>query len=115
METAMIEKEPAGLTALERLKQLKAEEAKLVEEAKSEALANARQAIEDLNSVGLHYELVNSQEKAGKGRAAKGSGAEAKYGDGKGNFWSGRGRPAKWLQELIEQGHNKQEYRLQKE
>ena len=35
-----------------------------------------------------------------------------KFGDGNGNFWSGKGKPPTWMKDLLEQGHAKEEYAL---
>lgn len=43
---------------LERIKEIDAERAKLLDEAKATALANATSAVEELNALGFNYRLV---------------------------------------------------------
>jgi hypothetical protein len=45
-------------TTLEKLKALDAQRAQLLEGAKTEALANAQKALEELNELGFHYTLT---------------------------------------------------------
>lgn len=71
-------------TILEKLKKLDAERSKLLEGAKTEALAKANQAVEELNAIGFSYELVeNKGEKPRKARkvdhAPKGTCPICKY------------------------------------
>jgi hypothetical protein len=56
----MAEKDP-----ITRIKELEAEKSKLIESAKSEALARAKQAVADLNALGFRYSLTQGE---GKGR-----------------------------------------------
>jgi hypothetical protein len=53
-------------TAIERIKELDAERARLFEQAKEEALLKATQAITDLIALGLDYQLVNGATKPAK-------------------------------------------------
>ena len=60
-------------SALERIKKLEEERKKILSEAKTEAVAQARNAISDLKSLGFNYDLVESGKKGGKGtRTSKG-------------------------------------------
>jgi hypothetical protein len=54
MELMMAEK----LTTLQQIKKLDEERAKLLESAKTDALARAEEAINELNALGFDYELV---------------------------------------------------------
>lgn len=56
-QEAIVAKEPTKETALEKVLKLQAEMAKIAEEAKAEALAQAEAAIETLNSLGGEYYL----------------------------------------------------------
>lgn len=47
-------------TALEQLKELEFQKNKILEEAKAEALHKIEELLEDLASLGLHYELVRT-------------------------------------------------------
>jgi hypothetical protein len=53
MEIEMAEKDPIA-----HLKELDAERTKLIDEAKKDALARAKQAITDLNALGFRYSLT---------------------------------------------------------
>jgi hypothetical protein len=55
---------------LEKLRSLDEQRNKLLDEAKAEALQNARKAIEELNSLGFNYALT--EEGGGKGKKATG-------------------------------------------
>jgi hypothetical protein len=59
----------AEKSASQRIKELDAERASILEHAKGEALQKANYAIEELNSLGFNYRLVNGHEKA---KATKG-------------------------------------------
>lgn len=64
-------------SVLDRLKKLDAEREKLLDEAKSEALAAAEAAIKDLNDLGFNYRLVEAGQRAavkesGNGRRRSG-------------------------------------------
>ena len=59
-------------TALHRLKQLDQERAALIDGAKQEALARAKETIAELNALGFNYRLVAGERKA---RAVKGEAA----------------------------------------
>lgn len=52
----------AKTSVLDRIRELDAEKKKLLEEAKATALANAQQAIADLNELGYNYRLVEGSE-----------------------------------------------------
>ena len=58
-------------TAIQRIKELDQERATLFEEAKEEALRRAKQAVEDLNALGLNYRLVAGTTPAGSKSAGK--------------------------------------------
>jgi hypothetical protein len=49
-------------TAIQRIKELDQERATLFEEAKEEALRRAKQAVEDLNALGLNYRLASRRD-----------------------------------------------------
>jgi hypothetical protein len=66
----MAEKDP-----ITRIKELEAEKSKLIESAKSEALARAKQAVADLNELGFRYSLTQGEAKGRKG--AEKTGREA--------------------------------------
>ncbi|MDQ0316423.1 hypothetical protein [Amorphus orientalis] len=51
-------------SVLDRIKELDQERSKLLQEAKSEALANAQKAVEELNALGFNYRLVSDGETA---------------------------------------------------
>jgi hypothetical protein len=51
-------------SAIERIKELDAERARLFEQAKEEALLKATQAITDLIALGLDYQLINGAKPA---------------------------------------------------
>jgi DNA repair exonuclease SbcCD ATPase subunit len=53
-------------TAIERIKELDAERARLFEQAKEEALLKATQAITDLLALGLDYQLISGGAKLAK-------------------------------------------------
>jgi hypothetical protein len=60
-------------SALDKIKQLRAEEAKLISEARREALAKAEEAIKELNDLGFHFRLVEGQTRAGADGPRKGT------------------------------------------
>jgi hypothetical protein len=47
-----------SLSVLEKLKALDAQRAQLLEDAKKEALDNAKKAVAELNELGFHYSLT---------------------------------------------------------
>jgi hypothetical protein len=53
----------ADKSAIDRIKELDEERATLFDQAKGEALRKANEAVAELNALGLHYELVNPDEK----------------------------------------------------
>jgi hypothetical protein len=53
-------------SAIERIKELDEERARIFEHAKQEALQKANQAVADLNALGLDYELVSRDRKGGR-------------------------------------------------
>jgi hypothetical protein len=60
------------LSALQQIKKLDEERAKLLESAKADALTKATEAIEELNALGFDYEIVApAQEPARKTRTAR--------------------------------------------
>jgi hypothetical protein len=58
-------------SAIERIKELDAERARLFEQAKEEALLKATQAITDLMALGLDYQLINGAATPAKTETAK--------------------------------------------
>jgi hypothetical protein len=62
MEIEMADKDPRDPIA--RIKELDAERTKLIDEAKKEALARAKQAVADLNALGFAYSLAPVAKKA---------------------------------------------------
>lgn len=91
-------------SALEKIKKLDAERAKIIEDAKAEALTKAQEAVDELNSLGFVYVLSDgSAPKRGKGTRTK-SDLAPKYRNPKNpsQVWSGKGRMAGWMAELIE-------------
>lgn len=61
-------------SVLDRIKELDAERAKLLEEAKATALANAEQAVAELNELGFNYRLVQGSVSAPKAPKPSASG-----------------------------------------
>jgi len=61
----------AEKSAIERIKELVAERAKIFEQAKEEALHKANEAVADLNALGLHYHLAPGDETQVKAGDAK--------------------------------------------
>jgi hypothetical protein len=57
------------MSVLEKLKQLDEQRSKLLEDAKAEALSNARKALDELNALGFNYALTEE----GSGKAKKGA------------------------------------------
>lgn len=60
-------------SVLEQIRALKEQEAKLIDGAKSEAIAKANEAITELQELGFHYRLVEGEERPGP-RASKATG-----------------------------------------
>ena len=60
----------AEKSAILRIKELDAERANILAQAKEEALVKANQAIEELNALGFSYQLTNGAQKV-KGKIAK--------------------------------------------
>jgi hypothetical protein len=56
-------------SAIQRINELDRERATLFEQAKEESLGRAKQAVEDLNALGLNYRLVTGTA-AGKNKSA---------------------------------------------
>ena len=54
----------AQTSLLDRLKKLDDERSKLIEGAKSEAMTKAKEAIDELNSLGFHYRLTDMAQPA---------------------------------------------------
>ena len=63
----------AEKSVMQRIKELDAERATILEQAKEELLRKATQAIEELNGLGLNYRLTS-----GVSKPSKSSGAKAK-------------------------------------
>jgi hypothetical protein len=61
----------AERSAIQRIKELDDERAKIFDQAKEEALEKANEAVAQLNALGLHYKLVNGVERSGTPRTAK--------------------------------------------
>jgi hypothetical protein len=57
-------------SAIQRIKELDDERAKIFDQAKEEALQKATQAVADLNGLGLNYQLINGDLK-GEGKQLK--------------------------------------------
>ncbi len=55
-------------SALEQVRKLREQADKLMDEAKAEALGKVEKGIEDLNSLGFHYRLVEAEEPARRTR-----------------------------------------------
>lgn len=118
-----LEKEPtmqldeeAGMavkqTAAERIKKLDSERAQILDE----ALGRARETVAELNSLGLKYDLVDGATPQKKARGMrKGSTVEPKYRDPENPSltWTGRGRMPKWLQERVDAGGNKDDFKIE--
>jgi hypothetical protein len=68
----------AEKSAIQRIKELDADRANILAQAKEQALAKANQAIEELNALGFNYQLTNGAQKV-KGKIAK-EGAMIKQG-----------------------------------
>jgi hypothetical protein len=51
-------------SAIQRIKELDDERAKIFDQAKEEALQKAQQAVADLNALGLKYQLIMGDAKA---------------------------------------------------
>jgi len=75
-----------------------------IEEFKADVEARAAEL--EVNILDLFAPPKSSKKGRGKGVSE----GPPKYTDGNGNYWSGRGRPSKWMQELIDAGHDKDEY-----
>ena len=58
----------AEKSAIQRIKELDDERAKIFDQAKQEALEKAKEAVNQLNALGLHYTLADGAEKKTKGR-----------------------------------------------
>jgi len=58
-------------SAIQRIKELDEERARLFEQAKEEALRRATEAVEDLNALGLNYRLVSGTAPTGNKVAGK--------------------------------------------
>ena len=86
----------------------------VIQEKKEAAIAEFRKEIEEkASSLGLDLGSIFGLNGAAKRKGPKPGGSAAiKYRDPKNpsNVWSGRGRPAKWLQEKIDEGHKKEEF-----
>jgi DNA-binding protein H-NS len=59
-------------------------------------------------------ELFGNRSKNGAGKSRNGGAVAVKYRDPKNpeNTWSGRGRPARWLQEQIKKGKKQEDFRV---
>jgi hypothetical protein len=56
----------AEKSAIQRIKELDEERAKIFDQAKEEALEKAKAAVEELNALGLDYTLLNGERKAAR-------------------------------------------------
>jgi len=78
-----------------------------LEDAKQQVIARMRDEFEQL---GLSFEEVMGGR---RGRRVRGSTRPPRYMSPAGQGWSGMGSPPKWLRDLEEAGHNREEYRIQ--
>jgi DNA-binding protein H-NS len=80
-----------------------------IRELREEAVATFKAEVE-ARAAELEVNIIDlfQPQKKGKGKGI--SSGVPKYTDGKGNYWGGRGRPAAWMQELLDQGHDKDEF-----
>ena len=63
------------MSPLERIKQLDEERARLLEQAKREAMEKATQAVADLNALGFNYRLTAVEDDISTGRPSSGEGS----------------------------------------
>ena len=94
-------------SAVDRIKKLDAERAKIFEEAKNEALTKAREGVEELNSLGFHYALTDGAVRKKGKRTKSDSPAKFRHPTDPSLTWAGRGRTPLWMTELIEKGEGK--------
>jgi DNA-binding protein H-NS len=81
-----------------------------LEDAKNEVIAEMRGKLEQL---GLTFDEVMGMYRSR--RRNSGMQLPPKYISPKGDTWSGRGYPPQWIRELEEEGHDREDYRIQEE
>lgn len=93
---------------------LQQEADKLREAELADVVARTKATIAEYGITAGDLGLASSARKvAGKSGKAKPKGAtEAKFGDGEGNFWGGRGPRPQWLRTMLEAGHALEEFAL---
>jgi DNA-binding protein H-NS len=94
-------------SAIDRIKKLDAERAKIFEEAKSEALSKAREGVEELNSLGFHFTLADGAVRKKGKRTKSDSPPKFRHPTDPSLTWAGKGRTPLWMTELIEKGEGK--------
>jgi len=88
----------SGLT-FDQLRTLGREIASLIAQRRHEALERLRTEAATLGFTA--NELIPSKTKGG---------SAAKYSDGNGNSWTGKGKRPRWLQDKLDQGHELSEF-----
>lgn len=100
---------------IERARQLRKEADKLeaqVEQAKKEEhLENVAKVLNLMNSTGVTIEDLKNPPKVKITRQKKGK-LPAKYADGQGNEWSGKGPTPQWLKNAAAAGKKLDDYRI---
>jgi DNA-binding protein H-NS len=81
-----------------------------LEDAKNEVIAEMRGKLEQL---GLTFDEVMGMYRSR--RRNSGMQLPPKYISPKGDTWSGRGYPPQWIRDLEEEGHDREDYRIQEE
>jgi DNA-binding protein H-NS len=88
-----------------------------LEEAKSAAIEKMRTELAlvgvDPSDISVSFEKQGRRRREGFGGQRQWPAIKPKYKGPKGETWSGRGYPPKWLKELESQGHNRQEYKIE--
>ncbi len=87
-----------------------------LEEAKQAVLAEMRHKLEELDLT-LEDVLPRPARRTGSRRRRReaGQAASVKYRSPEGKTWAGKGRVPQWLQQLEQEGHNRDEYLIQPE
>jgi DNA-binding protein H-NS len=101
------EMEMAKESAIDRIKKLDAERAKIFEEAKNEALTKAQEGVEELNSLGFHFTLTDGAARKKGKRTRSGLPPKFRHPSNPSLTWAGKGRTPLWMTELIEKGEGK--------
>jgi DNA-binding protein H-NS len=91
-------------TVAERIKQLDAERARLMADAKADALSRAQQAVSELNALGLPYVLGEGSARAKPKRTRRPLSPKYINPADPAQTWTGRGRMPAWVRELIDSG-----------